>query len=303
MQNVLELKTFIKKAKNTFSNYLEISKPRSVILLYFTALSSMLIASSIYSLSWLKIIFLSMAIILGVMGANATTNYIDRKIDSEMERTKSRAIASGKINPAVKGLVYALILVLAAIAIALYVNWLSALFLFFGFFNSAILYNGLTKQRTRYNILIGSPSGGFPVLVAYAGISGGKIDLIAVIMFIFVIIWTPSHIWSLAYFYKEDYKKAAIPMLPVFLSEKQNHLLLAILNILMVLISVLLWHFYKLSYYFFGVVGMLGIAIIIVSVMMLCLKGKKLAWILFKLSSPYLGIVFLMLTLEFIFKR
>jgi len=158
MQNVLESKTFIKKAKDTFSNYLEISKPRSVLLLYFTAFSSMIISSTVYSFDWTKIILLSIAVILGVMGANATTNYIDRKIDSEMERTKKRAIASGKINPAAKGLVFALVLVFSGIAIALYVNWLSAIFLFLGFFNSAILYNGLTKQKTRYNILIGAPS-------------------------------------------------------------------------------------------------------------------------------------------------
>lgn len=301
MQNVLEIKTFIKKAKDTFSSYLEISKPRSVVLLYFTSLSSMIIASAVYSFSWLKIVLLSIAVILGVMGSNATTNYIDRKIDSEMERTKSRAIASGKIKPAFKGLIFALILVSAGTAIALYVHWLSALFLFLGFFNSAILYNGLTKQKTRYNILIGAPSGGFPVLVAYAGISGGRIDLIAVIMFVFVIIWTPAHIWSLAYFYKDDYKKAGIPMLPVFLSEKQNHILLAFLNITMVILSILLWYICSLSYWFVAVVGIPGIAVMITSIIMLCLPGKKFAWILFKLSSPYLAVVFLMLVAEFIF--
>ncbi len=301
MQNVLELKTFIKKAKDTFGNYLEISKPRSVALLYFTALSSMIVASTVYSFNWLKIILLSIAVILGVMGANATTNYIDRKIDSEMERTKSRAIASGKIKPAFKGLVFALVLVFSGISIAFYINWLSALFLFLGFFNSAILYNGLTKQKTRYNILIGAPSGGFPVLVAYSGISGGRIDLIAIIMFIFIIIWTPAHIWSLAYFYNEDYKKAGIPMLPVFLSEKQNHILLSFLSISMVLLSIFLWFFFRLSYLFLGVIGVPGIAIIIISVFLLCLPGKKFAWILFKLSSPYLAVVFLMLIAEYIF--
>ncbi len=95
----------IKNIHNTFKNYLEISKPRSVILLYFTAFTSMLIASSIYGFDAKKLILISAAVILGVMGANATTNYIDRKIDAMMERTKKRAIASGKINPPKKGLV------------------------------------------------------------------------------------------------------------------------------------------------------------------------------------------------------
>ena len=124
----------IKNIHSTFKNYLEISKPRSVILLYFTAFTSMLIASSIYGFDAKKLILISAAVILGVMGANATTNYIDRKIDAMMERTKKRAIASGKINPPKKGLVYAIILISSGIAIAAYINWLSAIFLFLGFF-------------------------------------------------------------------------------------------------------------------------------------------------------------------------
>ncbi|MHB1348091.1 MAG: UbiA family prenyltransferase, partial [Candidatus Humimicrobiaceae bacterium] len=130
----------IKKVHHTFKNYLEISKPRSVILLYFTSFTAMLIASSIYGFDVKKIILLSAAVILGVMGANATTNYIDRKIDTIMERTKKRAIASGEINPPKKGLVFAIMLTVLGIAIAAYINWLSAIFLFLGFFDSAIIY-------------------------------------------------------------------------------------------------------------------------------------------------------------------
>ncbi|MCE5328839.1 heme o synthase [bacterium] len=296
-----ENKFLIKNIHNSFKNYLEISKPRSVMLLYFTSLVSILIASSIYGYDLKKILLLSVAIILGVMGANATTNYIDRKIDAIMQRTKNRAIASGKINPPVKGLVFAIIMVAAGIAAAFYVNWLSALFLFLGFFDSAIIYNGLTKRKSRYNILYGSPAGGFPVLVGWVGISSGEINLIAIIMFIFVVMWTPAHIWSLAYFYKEDYKKAHIPMLPVFLSERQNHFLIATLNILITVAAILLWYFYKLSLIYLIVTSAFSIALIVISIIMIVKSSKDFAWILFKLSSPYLGIIFLLLLIEFLF--
>ena len=271
------------------------------MLLYFTALVAILVASSIYGYDFKKIILLSAAIILGVMGANATTNYIDRKIDAIMERTKERAIASGKINPPVKGLIFAIIMVAAGISIALYVNWLSALFLFLGFFDSAIIYNGLTKRKSRYNILYGSLAGGFPVLVGWAGISSGKINLIAIIMFIFVVIWTPAHIWSLAYFYKEDYKKAHIPMLPVFLSERQNHFLLAALNGLIIITSILLWYFYKLSLIYLIITSAFSIVLIVISMIMIVKSSKDFAWVLFKFSSPYLGVIFLLLLIEFLF--
>jgi len=290
----------IKKAHHAFKNYLEISKPRSVILLYFTSFAAMLIASSIYGFDVKKIILLSAAVILGVMGANATTNYIDRKIDAIMERTKNRAIASGKINPPKKGLVFAIILTVLGIAAAAYINWLSAIFLFLGFFDSAIIYNGLTKRKSRFNILYGSLAGGFPVLVGWSGVSSGRVDLLAVIMFVFVIIWTPAHIWSLAYFYKEDYKKAHIPMLPVFLSEKQNHFLLASLNILMIIAAIILWIVYSLSYIYFAVILAFSLALITISIIMIVKSSRKYAWILFKLSSPYLGLVFLLLLIEFL---
>jgi heme o synthase len=290
----------IKKVHYAFKNYLEISKPRSVVLLYFTSITAMLIASSVYGYDLKKLILLSIAVVLGVMGANATTNYIDRRIDAIMDRTKKRAIASGKINPPKKGLVFAIALIVLGIAAAAYINWLSAVFLFLGFFDSAIIYNGLTKRKSRFNILYGSFAGGFPVLVGWAGISSGRVDLLAVIMFVFVIIWTPAHIWSLAYFYKEDYKKAHIPMLPVFLSEKQNHFLLASLNILMIIAAIILWYVYSLSYIYLAVTLAFSLALAAISIIMIVKSSRKYAWVLFKLSSPFLGLVFLLLLIEFL---
>jgi protoheme IX farnesyltransferase len=290
----------INKIHSSFKNYLEISKPRSVALLYFTSLVAILIASSIYGYDLKKIILISVAVILGVMGANATTNYIDRKIDAIMERTKKRAIASGRINPAVKGLVFAIVFIIAGIALAAYINWISAIFLFLGFFDSAIIYNGLTKRKSKFNILYGSFAGGFPVLIGWTAISSGKISLLAIIMFLFVIIWTPAHIWSLAYFYKEDYKKANIPMLPVFLNERQNHFLIASLNVLMIIAATFLWYFYKLSLIYLIITSIFGITLIIISIIMIVKSSRNFAWILFKLSSPYLGIVFLLLLIEFL---
>ncbi|MHB8279930.1 MAG: UbiA family prenyltransferase, partial [Candidatus Humimicrobiaceae bacterium] len=262
---------------------------------------AILIASSIYGYDLKKIILLSIAVILGVMGANATTNYIDRKIDAIMERTKERAIASGKIYPPIKSLIFAITLIAAGIALAAYINWLSAVFLFLGFFDSAIIYNGLTKRKSKFNILYGSLAGGFPILVGWAGVSFGRVDLLAIIMFIFVIIWTPAHIWSLAYFYKEDYKKAHIPMLPVFLSERQNHYLLTALNIMMITAAVILWYFYKLSLIYLIITILFSVALIVISIIMIVKSSRNFAWTLFKLSSPFLGLIFLLLLIEFLF--
>jgi protoheme IX farnesyltransferase len=119
-------------------------------------------------------------------------------------------------------------------------------------------------------------------------------------MFIFVVIWTPAHIWSLAYFYKEDYMRANIPMLPVFLSERQNHFLLATLNILMIIAAIILWYFYGLSLIYLIITLLFSLALVVISIIMIVKSSRKYAWTLFKLSSPFLGLIFLMLIIEFL---
>jgi len=283
-----------------FKGYIEICKPRLVLLLYFTGLASMLVASSIYGYDWKVILIVSIAIIISIMGANATTAYIDRQIDSKMFRTRKRPVPAELISPARNALIFGLTLVIAGIIIGAFVSYFSAVFIFIGFFDSAIIYNALTKRKSYYKIILGAPAGGMPVLAGWAAVTGNMIGLVAVFMFILVIVWTPTHIWSLAYFYRDDYRRAKIPMLSAILKAKNVFILLASLNWILVFFSLFIGFYFNLSPVYLTVSILAGLVIIVFSVLLLIRRREKLAWILFKISSPYLGLIFLLLLIEYV---
>ena len=257
-------------------------------------------ASSIYGYDWKIILLISIAIITGVMGTNATTAYIDRQIDQRMLRTRKRPVPDRKISPARNALIFGLVLLVTGLIIGAFINLMSALFIFIGFFDGAIIYNALTKRRSYYNIILGAPAGGMPVLAGWAAVTGGRIDLIAVLMFVLVIVWTPTHIWSLAYFYRDDYRRAEIPMLPAILSKRKVFILLSVLNFILVFFSLFIGFYFDLSPVYLSVSIIAGLVVIVFSVMLVVRKSEKLAWTLFKLSSPYLGVIFLMLIIEYV---
>lgn len=292
------MKRNIKNFESILKNYVEITKPRLVLLLYFTSLSSMIIASSIYGYNWIKIILVSISVILGVSGSNATTAFIDKDMDIIMQRTNRRPIPSAKINPPQNALIYGLILVFCGIVIAALVNYLSAIFIFVGFLDSAIIYNLLTKKRSALNIVFGAPAGGMPILAGWAAFSV-RLTLIPLFMFAMVIIWTPIHIWSLAYFFKEDYKKAKVPMLPVIWSDLKVFITLTVLNFILVIFSILLGILGRFSIFYIIVLAVLSLFIIVIDLLLIIKKEKKYAWLLFKFSSPYLAVVFLLLMVEY----
>ena len=144
---------------NTVKGYIAITKLKLVALLFFTGFTSVLIASTIYGFDWAEISMISVAIILSVMGSNATTAYIDREMDKIMNRTSARPVPSGTINPPVNALIFGIALVIAGIILAAFTSYYAAVFIFLGFIDSAIIYNALLKNVS-HNILYGSPAGG-----------------------------------------------------------------------------------------------------------------------------------------------
>jgi protoheme IX farnesyltransferase len=284
-------------------SYIVICKPRLVLLLYFTGLASVLVASSIYGYDWKVILLISLAIIISVMGTNATTSYIDRQIDEMMFRTRKRPVPARLISPARNALIFGLVFVVAGITIGALVSLISAVFILIGFIDSAVIYNTLTKRKSYYNIVFGAPAGGMPVLAGWAAVTGGRIDLVAVLMFVLVLVWTPAHIWSLAYFYRDDYRRAGIPMLPAILRPGKVFILLASLNLLIVFFSLFMGFYFGLSLVYLIVSILFGMVIIIFSLLLVIKKREKLAWVLFKLSSPYLGVIFLLMIIEYVWLK
>jgi protoheme IX farnesyltransferase len=96
------------------------------------------------------------------------------------------------------------------------------------------------KRRTPQNIVIGGASGAFPPLIGWAAVTG-SVDLMPLLLFGIVFIWTPPHFWSLALWANEDYRRAGVPMLPVVAGAKETRRQIVIYTLLLVPLTLAPW--------------------------------------------------------------
>ena len=201
----------------TWRQYLELTEPRVVALLVFTALVGMFLA--VPGLPPLhESVFGLFGIWLAASSAAAINHLIDQRIDKVMARTAHRPLATGALRP-VQVLVFALLLGIASmLVLALLVNPLTALLTFAGLIGYAVVYTGWLKRATPQNIVIGGVAGAVPPLLGWAAVTNmqGPWDWqYALLLVLIIFVWTPPHFWALAIFRREDYARALIPMLPV----------------------------------------------------------------------------------------
>ena len=279
--------------------YWELSKPKIVLLLVFTGIAGMLVAykevQQAPNIIALGIGFV--AILLGSAGAEVLTNYHDRDIDSMMKRTHNRPIPTGRVTPR-NALIFGLVASALSVLLSAYFNWLAAACMLFGLVDNVGVYSLWLKRRSWLNIILGGISGGMPVLVGYTAIAGA-ITPLALFMSALVIVWIPTHIWSLAIKEKEEYKAAKIPMLPVIVNERVATVCIAFTSSLLVVFSLAILLVPNAASPFYVVsAAALGATILGYSVKLAIDKTTKTAWTLFKLSSPYLTIIFIVIVLN-----
>ena len=265
--------------------YIEVTKPSTVALLVFTCVGAMVVAGGVGGLSLGGWVLALIAITAGCAAADTLTCYIDRDIDAMMDRTKARPLPGKRIHPPEKALVWGLFLAVLALGLSFLFNPLAALWMFLGLFDNVVIYSLLAKRRSCTNILLGSISGGMPALFGWAVVQG-NVTWTPALISLLVITWTPNHIWNLAIRYREDYARANVPMLPVVTNMQLAVSLIAMSVILMVVESLLL-----------GIVGGFGplyftLAIIGGTVSLVGHATERNAWLMFKLSSLYLALIF-----------
>jgi len=218
-------------------------------------------------------------------------------MDSVMERTKRRPIPVGRIYPARRALYWGLLLTVVSLALARSINLLTFLWGLLGFVDNVVVYSLLLKRRSPLNIILGGFSGGIPVLVGWAAVTN-SVSPTALLMAAVVVLWIPNHIWNLAIFHTEDYKRVRVPMLPAVLSlEKATRCTMT---------TVVLMYLCSLGIYFAGGFGLiyvivavvLGLLMTVSNVVLALHPSRERAWIMFKVSSPYLFILFLAMMLD-----
>ena len=283
----------------SLGNYWRLTKPKIWGLLVFTGVIAMVVAYKETPGSTLTPSLLvtgTLALVLGSASADILTNYHDRDIDSLMKRTMKRAIPSGEIKPR-KAL--ALGLTMAALSVLiplLLINAISASFMLIGLLDNVVVYSLLLKRRSWLNIILGGISGGMPVLVGFSAVAG-TVTPIALYMSALVIVWIPTHIWSLAIFTKEDYEAAKVPMLPVVFGNKIASICIAGTSALLAVFSVAIFLFTPVSIFYTLTAIALGGVVLVYSGKLALNQSSKTAWTLFKFTSPYLTIIFLVLGL------
>jgi protoheme IX farnesyltransferase len=288
--------------KERVHTYYEYTKPKIWYLLVFTSLTATFVAASLpgNSLSPAKWIIAAIAITSGCAGCNALTNYIDRDIDAVMNRTRHRPIPSGRITPA-SGLQFGLALIAISILLSFTLNLLSVLWMALGVLDNVGVYSLLLKRRSALNILLGGFSGGLPVLFGWSAATPGpigSISLLPVLMAGLVFLWIPIHIWFLAVTYRADYAKVGVPMLPVVIGPVPAIRLIVIFSMILFPFSIgvyLLGHFGLV----YGLVALLGgLVNLIGSIWVLYKPTETNAWKMFKISSPYLFLLFLAMIID-----
>jgi protoheme IX farnesyltransferase len=281
---------------NTFKNYFELTKPRTVILLTFTAFGTMVVAKgrdAPIDIMLLAII----AVTLGSSGANVLTCYIDRDIDAIMTRTKLRPLPSGRIS-ANRALYYGLILVALSLILALIINPLSSLLMLIGIMINVIIYSKILKRRNPVNIIIGGFSGGLPALIGYAAVKGTILEALPFLIAGLVVLWIPTHIWSLALKYREDYAKAKVPMLPVVVEENVAIRCIASTTIILIIFTLAIYFIGFFGLIYLTVAGALSVAMLFLNIKLFLKPSERNAWIVFKFSSPYLALIFIAMMLD-----
>ena len=273
-----------------FGQYLELTKPRVVALIVFTAVIGMFLAVPGLP-PWRPMLFGCLGIWLAASSAAAINHLLDQRIDALMARTAHRPLPSGGLTSR-QVLVFAVMLgALSMLLLVWQVNGLTAGLTFASLIGYAIVYTGYLKRATPQNIVIGGTAGAAPPVLGWAAISN-TVDPHALLLFLIIFIWTPPHFWALAIFRREDYARALVPMLPVIYGVKFTRWQILYYTILLFVVSLLPWITGMSGLFYLGGAVVLGAVFLYYAIRLLNPPDELFAMEVFKYSIWYLMSLF-----------
>jgi len=297
VRDLLKQEQVTETVTKSIQSYYELAKPRIVFLLVFTSLTATFLAGKTFQLviSPVQWLIIGVAITAGSAGCNTLTSYLDRDIDAVMMRTRHRPIPSGRISPR-NGLEFGLALTGISLVLAFSLNLLAFAWMALGVLDNVVVYSMLLKRRSPLNILLGGFSGGLPVLFGWSAVTPGpvgSISLLPVLMAGLVFLWIPIHIWFLAVSYKSDYAKAGVPMLPVVIGTEPALRIITLFSLVFLPFSLAIYFVGQFGIVYAVTASIGGVANLVGSVYVLSKPTETHAWRMFKVSSPYLFLLFL----------
>lgn len=280
----------------TFKDYIELCKPRVVMLMILTSIVGMCLAPR-ETFPWIPLIFGNIGIAL-VAGAAAAFNHVaDQHIDRLMKRTQKRPIVQGKISTQ-KSILFSLLLCSVGMFILFaMINSVTAILTFLSLIGYAVGYTLYLKHATPQNIVIGGIAGAVPPLLGWTAVTG-SVSPHALLLVLIIYVWTPPHFWALAIHRLEDYANAGVPMLPHTHGVRYTKLNIVLYTILLACVS-LLPYITDMS----GVLYLIGVTLINIGFLTYAVRlyfseERSLSIKTFWYSIYYLGILFLLLLID-----
>ncbi len=221
-------------------DWIVLLKPRVISLVVFTGAVGVIVAPG--HLNAVLAIAAVLCIAVAAGAAGALNMWYDRDIDAIMRRTAKRPIPAGRIVPG-DALGFGVFLACASVLLMyLATNAVAAVVLAVSILFYVVVYTMWLKRRTSQNIVIGGAAGAFPPMIGWAAVTGG-IDVMPVLMFAIVFLWTPPHFWALALYAHADYARAGVPMLPVVSGARTTRRQVLVYTVLLALVSLSPWAF------------------------------------------------------------
>ena len=285
----MDMATEIAAPTSMWRDFVALTKPRIISLLLVTTIAPMFVAGSP---RWTLVLAVFVGGYLMAGGANAVNMYMDRDIDDRMSRTRLRPIPSGRMHAEAVLAFGVLCATTATFLLAHVANVLTAALALGGFYTYVFIYTRWLKRSSPQNIVIGGAAGAFPPLVGWAAVTG-RIDLLAIYLFLIIFYWTPPHFWALALNKQVDYSRAGVPMAPLVWGERETMRNMLWYTLILLPLTLLPVAFGALGMPYFVMALGLGLWLLFgVIRVMRAADFVKPAWSVYKFSLLYLALLF-----------
>ena len=281
--------------------FLQLTKPRVVSLIVFTAVIGMFLAVPGEQLSsphfWTAALFATLGIALVAGSAAAVNCLVEQKIDAVMARTRGRPLPMGTITSQETLLFSGAAGGIGLTLLYVFVNALTMWLTLATFIGYAVIYTVLLKPLTPQNIVIGGASGAMPPVLGWAAVTGG-ISHDALLLFLIIFAWTPPHFWALALYRKKEYARAGVPMLPVTHGDRFTRLHILLYTVILVAVTMLPFTTRMSGLIYLAAAAGLDGLFLIYAVRICLAYSDELAKRTFRYSILYLSLLFAALLVD-----
>lgn len=294
----IEVQTYMDSLKH-WRAYLELCKPRVVLLMLLTSVVGMFLATP----GWVPLdvlIYGNLGIGLAASSAAAINHLVDQRIDALMSRTQYRPLPSGKITPVQAWSFAAILGIISMVILVTLVNTVTAILSLLTLVGYAGIYTLYLKRATPQNIVIGGAAGAAPPMLGWSAVTG-TIDPHSLLLVLIIFVWTPPHFWALAIYRYNDYAKAKIPMLPVTHGIPFTKLSILLYTVLLVAVSVLPFATHMSGLIYLVGALILGGIFVYYAVQLKRSNNPMIAMATFRYSIWYLMLLFVVLLVDHYF--